>query len=170
MEEKDIVNEIGSIELRSDEVQEIMNRVPVAIVRWGITIIAIILALLMGISALVDWPDLVEVPCELSWCDRNDAFIVNIDLTPELLHRIICNNGLDCMVSIPVLDEESCRIPKILKDDVKRVDNEYYAIVAVHMDTKGLDIPQDFYPLNGKAKFVVSNRTLFQRLFNITTD
>ena len=54
------------IELRSEEVQEVMNRVPPSILRYGIGILAsIVVVLLMG-SALFRYPETVQVEVTLS--------------------------------------------------------------------------------------------------------
>lgn len=54
------------IELRSEEVQEVMGQIPVWIVRWGITILFIVvLALLVG-SYFFTYPDIVETEMTLT--------------------------------------------------------------------------------------------------------
>ena len=65
MEEK----QYKDIELRSEEVQEVMNKVPPMILRYGIGILAtIILVLLIG-SALFQYPETIEA--ELTLTTRN---------------------------------------------------------------------------------------------------
>lgn len=49
----------GSIELRSDEVQEIMGTPPRWIVRWGITIILLVVIILLAGSYFYKYPDLI---------------------------------------------------------------------------------------------------------------
>ena len=54
------------IELRSEEVQEVMGQIPAWIVRWGITILFIVvLALLVG-SYFFTYPDMVETEMTLT--------------------------------------------------------------------------------------------------------
>lgn len=48
------------IELRSEGVQELMGRIPSWTVRYGISVIAIVVLLLLGLSALIRWPDVVR--------------------------------------------------------------------------------------------------------------
>ena len=53
------------IELRSEEVQEVMNRTPPAVLRYGIGILAgIMLVLLVG-SALFSYPETVQVQARI---------------------------------------------------------------------------------------------------------
>ncbi|MCH2231360.1 MAG: HlyD family secretion protein [Crocinitomicaceae bacterium] len=48
------------INLRSDEVQEIMNHVPNWMVRWGISMIFFLFILLISISYFIKYPDIIE--------------------------------------------------------------------------------------------------------------
>ena len=59
---KDIVDKKGKIELRSEEVQEIMGAIPSWILRWGITIIAIVLLWLFFGSFFFKYPDTLIAP------------------------------------------------------------------------------------------------------------
>lgn len=54
------------IELRSEEVQEVMNHIPSWILRWGITVLfSIVIILLMG-SFLFRYPDIIEAEVTIS--------------------------------------------------------------------------------------------------------
>lgn len=48
------------IELRSDEVQEVLNHIPHALVRWGITLFLSIVILMMALTHVIHYPDVVE--------------------------------------------------------------------------------------------------------------
>lgn len=54
------------IELRSEEVQEVLNRVPSSILRYGISILATIVGVLLIGSALFRFPETVQVEMTLS--------------------------------------------------------------------------------------------------------
>lgn len=49
-----------NIEVRSDEVQEIMSKVPNWMIRWGITLIFVIVLLFLFLSWLIKYPDVVQ--------------------------------------------------------------------------------------------------------------
>ena len=54
------------IELRSEEVQEVMGQIPAWIVRWGITLLfVVVLALLVG-SYFFIYPDVIETEMTLT--------------------------------------------------------------------------------------------------------
>ena len=55
------LKEDKQIELRSEEVQEIMGQVPPWIQRWDITVMAFLMVLFLGIS----WFTVVECPSDI---------------------------------------------------------------------------------------------------------
>ena len=55
-------NKTQSVELRSNNVQEILGYVPVWIVRWGITLITIIVLGVLTGSWFYQYPDIVRAP------------------------------------------------------------------------------------------------------------
>jgi HlyD family secretion protein len=58
--------EIEKIELRSNEVQEILNRPPKWIIRWGITIIFFVIAVVIVGSWFFKYPDIIGAPITLT--------------------------------------------------------------------------------------------------------
>ena len=52
-------NRNTSFELRSEEVQEILTRVPHWLIRWGSVVVLIILVMLLLVSWIVKYPDIV---------------------------------------------------------------------------------------------------------------
>ena len=54
-----MMNEENNIELRSEEFQEVLGAVPSWILRWGISLIAIFVALLLAGSAIIKYPDII---------------------------------------------------------------------------------------------------------------
>ncbi|GHV56199.1 hemolysin [Bacteroidia bacterium] len=54
------MNEEDNIELRSEEFQEVLGNVPPWILRWGITLIALILLLLLTGSVVIQYPDTIS--------------------------------------------------------------------------------------------------------------
>jgi len=50
----------NNLEIRSDEVQEIMSRPPSWMIRWGITLIFIIIVVFIFISWLIKYPDVIR--------------------------------------------------------------------------------------------------------------
>ncbi len=67
------------IELRSEEVQEIIGYVPPWIVRWGITVFFAILVLIVLVSWMIHYPDLVKAPFRLTALDAPKAIYTRTD-------------------------------------------------------------------------------------------
>lgn len=57
---------VSDINLRSEEVQEILSYIPHWMIRWGITLIAVIVFLLLFFSWLIKYPDLVVAEATLT--------------------------------------------------------------------------------------------------------
>lgn len=54
------------IELRSEEFQEVLGSVPPWILRWGITVVAIVMGMLIAGSAIFRYPDVISSTVELT--------------------------------------------------------------------------------------------------------
>lgn len=59
-------NNEDKIEIRSEEFQEILGRIPPWILRWGITLVAIIVAILIAGSAIFKYPDTITSTISLT--------------------------------------------------------------------------------------------------------
>ena len=60
------MNEEEKIELRSEEFQEVLGTVPPWILRWGITIMAVVVVILLIGSAVVKYPDVIPAQVVLT--------------------------------------------------------------------------------------------------------
>ncbi len=54
------------IELRSEEVQEILGTPPGWLVRWGTVIVLLAVAALLGVAALISYPDVIEAKIQIT--------------------------------------------------------------------------------------------------------
>ena len=64
MAEKDL--HIKNIELRSEEIEDVLGRPPKRIVRWGITVVFVIFAILFTGSWFVKYPDVITSAVEVT--------------------------------------------------------------------------------------------------------
>jgi len=60
------MNEENKIELRSEEFQEVLGSVPPWILRWGITVLAVVVVILLIGSAVVKYPDVIPAQVVLT--------------------------------------------------------------------------------------------------------
>lgn len=58
--------ELNRIQIRSDEVQAILSYIPRWIIRWGITVIFVVVAMLVAMAWWIEYPDIVEGRVELT--------------------------------------------------------------------------------------------------------
>ena len=58
-------NEPNNIELRSEEVQEILGHIPSRLIRYGITIILGVILVVFAGSFLFTYPDILTAPVEI---------------------------------------------------------------------------------------------------------
>ncbi|WP_313253765.1 HlyD family efflux transporter periplasmic adaptor subunit [Empedobacter sp.] len=59
-------NHLDNIELRSESVQEILTNPPSWIIRWGITVIAFVLVIILAISYFVKYPDFINAQISIT--------------------------------------------------------------------------------------------------------
>lgn len=60
------MNEEDKIELRSEEFQEVLGYVPPWILRWGITVLAVVVVILLVGSAIIKYPDVIPAQIVLT--------------------------------------------------------------------------------------------------------
>jgi len=60
------MNEEDKIELRSEEFQEVLGAVPPWILRWGITVLAVVIVILLIGSAIIKYPDVIPAQVVLT--------------------------------------------------------------------------------------------------------
>lgn len=101
------------IELRSEEVQEVMNRVPPSILRYGIGILAtIVMALLIG-SALFSYPETVQVEVTLS--PRNPPAYIKCTTDGKLESLYVTNGQQVRKGDVLAVMENSAHMEDILR-------------------------------------------------------
>lgn len=115
------------IELRSEEVQEIMGTPPAWIVRWGITIILLVVLVLLAGSFFYKYPDLIDARVTIlsenppvQVVARSDGKLVNIFIADK---QKVSANQLLGIIENPANFEDVYQLAKEL-DSVKRYFDE----------------------------------------------
>lgn len=121
------VKETDKIELRSEEVQEILGHIPAWIIRWGITVIFITVILIIFGSWLFKYPDIkranilitTENPPATLVAKSNgkieELFVQDNQYVESETHLAIIENPADYQ-DVVKLDEKISEIRKILPD------------------------------------------------------
>lgn len=154
------------VELLSDEVQEIMSRIPSAIVRWGMTIVTIIVAGLLMIVACLPWPESIE--CPFVGHRYGSKAIIRITLSPEIVrHLLHTNNKQSITLYSPMLPYEKSQ------DGISGIINATY-VESRSSDKYTTQLDIELYdannnrdtisPFSGNILLVISEKTLFQRI------
>ena len=153
------------VELLSEEVQEVMNRIPSAIVRWGMTVMAIIVVGMLIVAAYVPWPRTMEYPFE-GHHDGAKA-LINVTLTDEEVRVISHAKHRNVTLYSPMLSDEFTDngLSGIITDVSVRhhVDNEYNTELNIKLlNTENrCDTMRTF---SGNILLFLSENTLFQRI------
>lgn len=92
------------VELLSEEVQEVMSRIPSAIVRWGMTLMAVIVIGLFIASAYIRWPQIIE--CQFEWFPSEDKSEIIATLPYEALSHILSQKDIEITLYSPLFPSE----------------------------------------------------------------
>ncbi|MFN3999477.1 biotin/lipoyl-binding protein [Algoriphagus sp.] len=78
-----------NLHLRSEEVQEIISRPPAWLIRWGITLVFIMVSLLIGLSFLIRYPDFVEAKVLVTTADPTER--ISARFSGQIEHLFVKN-------------------------------------------------------------------------------
>lgn len=70
--------------LRSEEVQEVMNKPPHSLITWGNTLVFTILVVGVYLLSLIQSPDKVSVPFQLNVSDNGLSCLLGVELPSEI--------------------------------------------------------------------------------------
>ena len=87
------------IELRSEEVQEVMSRVPPWILRWGIAVLLGILLILLCLSFFYRYPDVITAEVTITTVDPPVSIIARAS---GKLDKIYVENNSQVSADIPL--------------------------------------------------------------------
>ena len=157
MEEKSGKN----VELLSEEVQEVMNHIPSAIVRWGMTVMAVIVAAILIGTAFIRWPKTIECPFEGQ--QIGDKVVLKTNMSSETLNYLLHTNNKSVCIFSPMFQQQYSsngvggNITQISISSYSN--NEYSTNLTVILNKCNLGIDTIFY---GDIQFIVSDKTLLQ--------
>jgi len=153
----------AAFELRSEGVQELLGRIPPWTVRYGISVIGLVVILLLGLSALIRWPDVVAAPGVLT--NQNPPRTV-VARTAGRLLRASAIEGMQVKEGMPLAVIESTASPQA----VDSLRNLFPIMVAFRTEPgDSLPIFPEFTLGEGAAAFS-ELRTAGQELSTWRTD
>ena len=104
-------DQIDDIELRSEEVQEILTEAPNWMIRWGSALFLALIVMLLAISWFLKYPDVIaseaivttEIPPQKGWTELINKFIFG-DIRDQKTIEEIINIKADIMIHLVSLD------------------------------------------------------------------
>ncbi|HEY4195593.1 MAG TPA: hypothetical protein VGM63_08655 [Mucilaginibacter sp.] len=90
MSEKNIDRELQNIR-HSDEMQDIITSIPSGLVRWGTVISLCVFLMIIGLSAMIHYPDVIKTTLEINSSDNNSGrsqFFGEMELPQNALQTI----------------------------------------------------------------------------------
>ena len=164
MEEQNNIRSEKDVELLSQEVQEVMQRIPSFIIRWGMSIIAIIISGMLIDSGYIRWPKTIE--CTFEGLQMERVVILTVTLPDEIVQYLLHHpQERDVNLFSPMFSEmySSTGVLGTIVDIsvLKNLNNEYLTELNVKVpDAVTFHNTNDvFY---GKMLLIVSEKTLLQ--------
>lgn len=155
MENKDI-------ELRSEQVRKIIGQVPPVLIRSGIGIIGIIIALLLAAAAFVPYPETAEIEITLADIQSGQAIA-----TGELPYTYITQvkPGMKAEIELEGYTSrdygyQQSYIVTVSPQTINRDGRNYFSFT---LSLK--EIPFMQKGMKGKASIILSNKTLLKRIW-----
>ena len=151
------------VELLSEEVQEVMNRIPSAIIRWGMTVMAFILGGILIAAAYIRWPQIIE--CSFEGHQIGNTVVLKTALSPEAMNYLLHRDEQSIRVYSPMFQQKyssdgiTGRINKI--STISYSNDHYNTTLTVVMDHNKITEGSIFY---GNVQFIVSEKTLLQSI------
>lgn len=159
-----------AVELRSEEVQEVMNRIPSAIVRWGMTVMAVVVIGLLVASAYIRWPQTIECPFE--WIPSENNTVITATLTPDALTHMSSHKVIEATLYSPTFPAEYSEngVSVVITDYTVVNNREDSYIVHLKIDLPYKIIKEDSeLKILGNLLIITSDNTWLEYLINRNT-
>ena len=153
------------IEILSGAAQEIMNRIPSAIIRWGMVVMFVVVVGILIALALIRWPKTIEYSFEGQ--QIGEELVLEATVSAETLNYLLHSHNKTVNIFSPMFPQKylstgmSGKITKIIP--LSHSNLQYK--ISLTVDTDNVDIKTDtiFY---GDMQITVSEKTLLQLLIN----
>ena len=149
------------IELRSEQVRKIIGQIPPVLVRSGISIIGLIVALLLAVATFVPYPETIETNITLTNIHEGHAFAKGrlpysyISQVKKDMNIIIELEGYSNGDYSSLQGYIEAVLPKVIT-----VDGQNYFNITLKLK----EIPFMQKGMKGKASIILSEKTLLKRV------
>lgn len=164
------LNKIEQVELHSEEVEEIMSKIPSWIIRWGISVIAGVLVLLFVGSYYFRYPKYVSLPVEIINSKHiNETAIGYMNINPSYITKV--KVGQDVRVSLVEYPEADYGYLMGKVSSISYEPNKNGTYSATIRFPKGIrtnysTIKSPLKVINGNAEVIISNDRLIDNFIS----
>lgn len=151
------------IELLSEEVQEVMNRIPSVIIRWGMTIMAVILGGILIATTLIKWPITIECPFEGQLI--GDTVVLKTTVSYEILNYLLHRDEQRVCIYSPMFDQKyssdgiTGRVTDITTFNYSN--SQYNTSITIVLEHDNITTDSTLY---GELQFIALEKTLIQSI------
>ena len=169
MSEEKIDRELQNIR-HSDEMQDIITGVPSGLVRWGTVLSLCVFLMIIGLSAMIHYPDLIKTTLKINSSDNysgRSQFFGEIELPQNALQTI--HPGQDVMVKLVSYPFEQFGI---LRGKIKYIEpgadseGKFWGKVEFSTDPRFVNPAIHLKPgMLADAEIVIQEATIFKRIY-----
>lgn len=159
--------EIHNFELMSEEAQEVMSRIPSSLIRWGITVIAIIIGVLLFLAMTVKIP--IQETCEftLTWdSDSTTVPCISIKIPSYAIQSVLNGTKEVVLISDAFPKEYDSKVNAtidFLSEKPIRIEEKQYYMAYAHILPKDIEVLSlNKITIVGNASFVIGYDTLLR--------
>lgn len=147
----------------SNEIQQIITKIPSWIVRWGITLFAAILIFVLSISAIVRYPDTIRLPVKLQ-VTKSNGVIGIVNLPQQSFTKVKAGQHVSVTVTIYPVDEYGSLTGQV--NSVGTEPNEHGAFtVWLKLSTASMKKNVNIKNwMTGEAQIITQDITVLQRI------
>lgn len=151
------------VEILSEEAQEIMNRIPSAIIRWGMVVMFVVVVGILIASAFIRWPKTIE--CSFEGQQIGEEIVLKTTVSAETLNYLLHTDNKTVNIFSPMLPQKysstgmSGTITKIIP--LSHSNSQYKISLIVDTDNNDIKTDTIFY---GDMQITISENTLLQLL------
>ena len=154
------------LEQRCPEAREVMDRIPSAVIRWGMTVLTLIVAGMLAAACLIRWPETAECPCMLIPTESGDSCLLSIRLTPSVAAALANDVSLKFSITSPLIDGASMLRATVRQSDISGFHDGTPEVWVAAGVPRGIRLPDIGAPtLEARAIFIISERRLIFHLF-----
>lgn len=151
------------IELRSEKIRHIIGQVPSRIIRSGITILSIIVALMLAVSYYIPYPETLSTTSVFANNREVELFIPYSEIT-----RI--KTGLPVLLELEGYPKNQFGVLRgsiaALDSTIVTIGGINYFCATVPLEKKEIELLKPVKGMKAMALITVNKQTIFQRIFS----